>query len=366
MVAEIMSFDSNDHLAAQYMPSQFRFLPASKAAAALTLFVLFTLPLPAQVHFDVGADNVAVQVNGKPFTVLHFGKNEHKPFLHPLLTPSGKNILRGFPVAPLPGESTDRPHQRGMWIGSEGVGGPSGKEDFWENDPLYPQEHKGIIAFQKLLSANGGDDRGALSLEAHWISSDGKLWLVEQRTMTFYSKPADCRMFDVDIDLQAKEHVTFEDVQDAILGLRLALPFDDHYGGKVVSAAGAVGEEGTRGRRSPWLEWTADLNPREYQTTPHGEGEKIGVAVFDHPSNLNYPARWQVRSFGDFSVNPFAGQIFEKFDKTAQKAEHEMKPGDKIHLRYRVLIHPQTASVDGFFKEWIGQSKTLAVSRNLH
>jgi hypothetical protein len=319
----------------------------------LPLFL--SLPLAAQVRFAVMTDSVAIQINGKPFSVLHFGKEEHKPFLHPLMTPSGKNILRGFPVSPLPGDSTDRPHQRGVWMGTEGLKGPSGIEDFWENDPLYPQKHKGAIVFQELTGATDGHDRGVLSFFSHWISNEGQLWLVDRRKLTFYNKPADCRMLDIDIELEAKEPVTFEDVQDGVLALRLALPFDDHYGGKVVNAEGGVNEEGTRGRRSAWLDWTAEMDPREYQTSPHGHGEKIGIAVFDHPSNLNYPSRWQVKNFGDFSVNPFAGQIFQKFDKTAQKADYAMKRGDKLRLRYRILIHPAELKVDGFFKEWISQ-----------
>jgi methane monooxygenase PmoA-like len=330
----------------------------SSATRSLCLFLpLMLLAISAfgQVHFDAKSDRVDIQVNGKPFSVLHFGKQAHKPFLHPLLTPSGKNILRGFPVSPLPGDSTDRPHQRGMWMGTEGLKGSAGLEDFWENDPLYPPAHKGAIVFQELTGEADGDDRGVLSFVSHWISNEGQLWIVDRRKITFYTKPTDCRMFDIDIELEARESVTFEDVQDAILGVRLALPFDNHYGGQVTNAEGSVGEEGTRGRRSAWLDWTAELDPKEYQTSPHGHGEKIGVAVFDHPSNLNYPSRWQVKDFGDFSVNPFAGLIFQKFDKTAQAGGHAMKPGDKLHLRYRVLIHPTEKKVDSFFKEWASQ-----------
>jgi hypothetical protein len=314
--------------------------------------MLLSLPVAAQVHFTVSDDSASVQINGKPFTVLHFGKAEHKPFFHPLLTPSGKNILRGFPVNPLAGESTDRPHQRGLWIGTEGLKGPAGLEDFWENDPLYPPENKGTIAFQKLTAATDGDDRGVLSFVSHWISREGQVWIVDRRTVTFYSKPADCRMLDIDIEFEAKEAVTFEDVQDGVLALRLALPFDSHYDGKVVNAEGAVGEDGVRGRRTEWLDWTGNMDPKEYHSTPHGHGEIVAVAVFDHPSNLHFPSRWQVKDFGDFSVNPFAGQIFQKFDKTAQNAAYSMRAGDKVHLRYRILIHPPGIDIASRFKEW--------------
>src|SRR5260370_20702562 len=72
------------------------------------LFMLLSLPVAAQVHFAVTTDSVAIQINGKPFSVLHFAKKENKPFLHPFLTASGKNILRGFAANSLPGYSTAR------------------------------------------------------------------------------------------------------------------------------------------------------------------------------------------------------------------------------------------------------------------
>jgi hypothetical protein len=127
--------------------------------------------------------------------------------------------------------------------------------------------------------------------------------------MTFYSEPADCRMFDIDLELEAVEEVTFGDYQSAILALRLDLPFDEHYGGRVVNAAGGVNEAEVRGRRSPWLDWTATLR----------NGEKVGVAMFDHPANLDHPARWQVRAKGFFMANPFGRQTFARFDPTATK-----------------------------------------------
>jgi hypothetical protein len=79
------------------------------------------------------ADAVAVTVDGKPFTTLHAGTEAHKPYLHPLLTASGKNVTRAFPMEQVAGESTDLPHQRGVWIGTERLSGV----DFWENEPSY-------------------------------------------------------------------------------------------------------------------------------------------------------------------------------------------------------------------------------------
>src|SRR5215475_6625348 len=89
MVAGIMSPVSDRCSRSQHLRSRCQFLTVSYSAAIVpALLAILAMPVAAQVNFDVGADQVAVQVNGKPFTVLHFGKDEHKPFLHPLLTPS--------------------------------------------------------------------------------------------------------------------------------------------------------------------------------------------------------------------------------------------------------------------------------------
>lgn len=298
---------------------------------------LLSLPLPleGQVRFDEKSDGVAIQINGKPFSFLHYGKAARKPYLHPLLTVAGgpDPVTRAFPVDPLPGDSTDSPHHRGLTIGAEKVNG----QDFWDNDPGNTGPARGSIAFKELTALAGGDDRGTLSMLAHWISHEGRLWLVERRTMTFYTKPVESRTFDIDIELEAAEPVTFDDQQSAILGLRLALPFDTHYDGWVANAAGGVNEAGVRGRRSPWLAWIGITSG----------GQRMGVAIFDHPSNLNHPTRWEVQDKGFFMANPFGGRAFERFDPTAagQDAAHTMKRGDKLRLRYRILIYPAEREV---------------------
>jgi hypothetical protein len=289
------------------------------------------MPLAGQVHFDRRADRIDVQVNGKPFTRLYFGKDFGKPFLHPLMTASGKAVTRGFPVDPLPGDSTDRPHLRGVIMGAEQVRGPSGVQDFWENDPdpYYAPRHKGRIVVQEATGTDGAD-HGTLSMLAHWLTAEGELWVIERRTMTFYTRPADSGMFDIDLELEAVQDVTFQDDKDVILSVRLGLPFDTHYDGRLVNATGGMNELGARGQRSPWVDWVADL-----------QGEKVGVAVFDHPSNRNYPNRWMVmvKDFGQVVVGPVGGRVFEEYLPASDPKAYRQDWSLPLK-RYRILIHP--------------------------
>jgi hypothetical protein len=308
------------------------------ATTALSLLMLsLTPPLQAQVRFEQKPDAIAIEINGKPFSVLHYGKAEGKPYLHPLLTASGKAITRGFPDDPLPGDPTDRPHLRGLIVGHEEVSTPSGGTlDFWENDPhpWYAKHKKGFIVVKDAKSAADGPDRGTISLVNDWVDKDGGVWLVEHRKLTFYSKPADSRMLDVDIDLEARQEVTFHDEKDGVISLRFALPFTRDMEGRVTNSRGAINQDGVRGNRSPWIDWVADL-----------KGEKVGVAVFDHPSNRNYPNRWHVRDFGQVNLGPFGGKIYAEYPTADPKAQYDdwsltLKPGERLKLRYRILIHP--------------------------
>jgi len=294
----------------------------------------FAASLWSQVAFDVKSDRVLIRINQRPFANLYQGKEARKPFLHPLLTASGKAVTRGFPVDPQPGDPTDHPHQRGLWVGSERLSGM----DFWENDPSYKRPRMGRIEWKDLTAATGGEIQGKLSFVANWIGPEGELAVVERRTMIFYSEPRDCRMFDVELELEARGAIVFEDHQDALIGMRLNPAFDERRGGRLVNAEALVNEAGVRGQRSPWIDWTADL-----------DGEKVGVALFDHPSNFNYPARWHVRSFGFLDANPFAQH---DFDKTAPDGSHPMEKGEKLHMRYRILIHPAGADLKKFYKQF--------------
>ncbi len=294
-----------------------------------------------QVRFDVRSDRVAIEINHKPFAVLHYGQEAHKPYLHPLLTASGKPITRGFPDDPEPGDPTDHPHQRGLWVGTEKLSDGQITIDLWENDPSYHRPNMGRIEWKDLTGAVNGDEKGTLSMVANWLAPDGGTLIVERRRMIFYAQPADCRMFDVELELEAARKVTFEDHDDALIGMRLNPRFDESAGGLVVNAHGAQHESGVRGHRSPWIDWTTEL-----------DGEKVGVAFFDHPSNFNAPTRWHLRSFGFFDANPFAQH---EFDKTAPDASHTLEKGEKLRMRYRILIHPAGTNVAEFYKAFAAQ-----------
>src|ERR1700685_542829 len=95
--------------------------------------------LPAQVRF--AKDLISVNVDGKPFTVFHYGAESGKPYLAPIRSASVKIVTRRFPMEALAGESTDHVHHTGLWFSYDDVNGVK----FWENDPSYTKPNIGKI-----------------------------------------------------------------------------------------------------------------------------------------------------------------------------------------------------------------------------
>lgn len=295
--------------------------------------------LHAQIHIQEKSDRITVDIDGKPFTALWKGSDANKSYLYPLRTASGKSVTRAFPMEKVAGESTDHPHQRGLWVGAEHVSGI----DFWEIEPSYQRPQKGSIPFRKVLAAHDGKEQGDLTIFAQWISPKGEIFVDETLKLIFYTEPQQNRTFDVDLKLKARKRLTFEDDHDAILGLRLTTAFEEKSGGKVINAEGVQGADHIRGTHSAWVDWQANL-----------DGEQTGVAIMDSPDNFRFPTPWHVRPYGMLFASPFAQH---DFSASLPDGSLTLQPGQELHLRYRILIHPTDVSVASAFKQFAAKTK---------
>ncbi|HEY7097643.1 MAG TPA: PmoA family protein [Terriglobales bacterium] len=307
-----------------------------KISAVLVMLCVATV-VRCQVSIQDSADQIAVQVNGKPFTALRKGAEANKPYLYPVLSLSGKPVTRAFPMEHADGDDTDHPHQRSIWMGYERLSGMN----LWEIDPADSHPRSGKILFGEVLETHQGTDKGSLVVSAQWLSPEGKPLIDEVLEMTFYAKPENVRMFDIDLRLKAKQLVTFEDHKDGIVGFRLARAFDEDQGGIAINAEGVRGTAKLDGIRTSWIDWQADL-----------KGEKVGFVVMDHPANLNHPSSWLAKPMALFFANPFAQRYY---DRSRSNGSLSMQPGDEIRLRYRVIIHPSDFDLTKAYAEYSNQ-----------
>ncbi len=100
------------------------------------------------------------------------------------------------------------------------------------------------------------------------------------------------------------------------------------------SASGATKEKNVWGTASPWVDYTGTI-----------EGESLGIAIFDHPQNPRHPTYWHSRAYGLFAANIFGIRDFTR-DKS-KNGDLELKTGEKLHFRYRALIHPDGTEAAG-------------------
>ena len=113
---------------------------AGKRFALVTgLLLCVAAPAAAQVKITQTPEQIAVEIDGKPFTVFYIGgKDLNRPYLHPLRSATGKIVNRSFPAGQLPGETTDHPHHAGLFYGHGDVNG----YNYWaiQNVPTPPSK----------------------------------------------------------------------------------------------------------------------------------------------------------------------------------------------------------------------------------
>lgn len=301
--------------------------------------LLAAAPIYAQVKVTQGDGRILVDVGGQPFTALFVGVDTPKPYLHPLRSASGKIVTRSYPMENVEGEKRDHPHHRGLWFTHGDVNGT----DFWGNEPSQRGVggKKGRVVLQKVTQLKSGEKSGSLAATFDWVDSDGKRLLSEARTIAFESHPT-LRTMDFDIQLTAAENVTFGDTKEGTFAIRLVRALEEEQTGRMINAAGAAGEKAVWGKASPWVDYSGVL-----------DGEKLGIAILDHPSNPKHPTYWHSRAYGLFAANIFGERDFFR-DKT-RNGGVTLAPGGKLRFRYRVVIHPgdtQAAGIDDLYKKY--------------
>ena len=121
--------------------------------------------------------------------------------------------------------------------------------------------------------------------------------------------------------------VKFGDTKEAgLLSVRVATSMDGNKGGLIENGFGGQRENETWGKPAPWCHYSGPV-----------DGEVMGIAVFDHPTNPRYPSNWHVRDYGLMTANPFGYHDF--FPGRGRDGSLLLPAGETATFRYRVYIH---------------------------
>ncbi len=296
-----------------------------------------------EFRHDAQAKKVDVLFGDSYFTSYIYPDDIEKQVLYPIVTKSGKEITRGYPINPRPFERTDHPHHVGLWLNFGDVNGL----DFWNNSFAIKPENKpnyGSIKFREVVETN--PQTGTLVTASDWVDIDDKVLLNEKTTFVF-TENGNVRTIDRTSELTARQEVTFTDNKEGLLGLRIDRSFEAPADrpGRFLDAEGNVTEvpvlnnEGVNGvyrneegivgddvwaKRSAWVALRADK-----------ENEVITIVIMDHPGNPNYPAWSHARGYGLFASNNFAGRAV---DETTEPAQLTLKQGEKLTIKYKIIV----------------------------
>ena len=312
-------------------------------------------------------NRIDVMIGGQLFTSFSWPDNICKPILYPILTSSGTEITRGFPIEPRVGERTDHPHQAGMWLTYGNVDG----NDFWGNGShgLGTRNPNGgvikHIGVEKIIEGAG---EGVIVTAESWRDTIDMELLVEKTEYHFISKGS-TRIIDRVTTLTAGNNaVELPDTKEGMFGIRVArqleLPSEgditlysaDGHPTKVkdmsnegISGNYSSSEGGTGldvwGTRAKWMDLFGNIGD-----------EKISLVICDHPKNPCYPTYWHARGYGLFAANPFG---WDDFTKGKEQLNFNISAGKSVTFRYRVIIssgsHLNDTEINAFADDFAGK-----------
>ena len=292
-------------------------LPAANAGEVLEFAAepAGGVPNAEGIAYTSSNERVNVALGGSQFLTYNFGSDFPKPFINPVLSLRGNNMLRE-PMPPyLKGE---HPHQRGIVLAQGALNGV----DCWgESNPE---------TFGRTVQNEIEVVHGPLSLNLNsrnsWFQGEKPL-LSDRRTIRVFDAPRERAIIDIAIELQTSEgSLTIGGTKEGgFLGIRVAPSIYTSAGGQMVNSYGASDEQGCWSKPAHWMDYFGPL----------GE-ETAGFAVFDHPDNFRYPTTWHVRAYGLFAPNCWM-----------HKPDYTIEEGNSLKFRWRIIVHAgNTAEAD--------------------
>jgi hypothetical protein len=309
-------------------------------AAALMLVA----PARGDVTVERRDDRVDVLLDGKPFTSYVF-KGHAKPILFPVVGPTGKGLTRQWPLVDgVDGEPKDHPHHESLWFTHGNVNGL----DFWAHKPAK-QPPDGPAARPPRIEQVGieatGGGAGVIETSNRWCTPDGTVVCTDTRRILFAGDDA-VRTIDHSITIRADHGpVTFGDTKEGTLAIRVhpALQPKDVNGSRGASGL-ILNSEGRRnaeawGKPARWVDYSGVV-----------DGEAVGIAIFDHPTNHGHPTHWHAREYGLFAANPFGLHDFAGGPPGAGAVT--IPAGGSLTLRHLFVLHRGDAAAAGIADRW--------------
>jgi hypothetical protein len=282
---------------------------------------VITLPLQgAKITAVKVGSKINVTINGKYFTSYIFSEDEKYPFFYPVNGP-----LSGGSVTSM--RNAEYPHHSSLFFGCDLVNGGN----YWQEG----LERGRIISVNTEIIRQGGDT-AIITDECIWSRPGAISPVKDTRKFIITAPSATIIQIDVEIMMEMLIDVTIKKTNHSLFSARMAADLSVKNGGTMINAEGLLGEPGTFGKGSPWIDF-------------YGKRGTIteGLAIMQHPSNPWYPSPWFTRDYGFMSPTPMYWP--------QNGTDTQLKKGTTLLLRYRVIVHGGThseADIAGMFEKY--------------
>ncbi|MDR1676389.1 MAG: PmoA family protein [Tannerella sp.] len=273
----------------------------------VALLLLGVCGLPARgknISATKTGNRIDVTIGNTFFTSYHFADNEKYPFFYPVNAPVSGNSVTSL-------RNGEYPHHSSLFFGCDRVNGGN----YWQEGL-----ERGRIVSIGARIIEGQGERVVIEDECIWKRPDAPSPIIDRRKILISAPSDSLFVIDFDIEMEMLTDVTILKTNHSLFSARIDPALSVKQGGAMINSAGREGEKATFGEASPWIDC--------YGTRRTGVE---GIAIMQHPSNKWYPSPWFTRDYGFISPTPM---YWPEDDKATQ-----LKKGEVIRLRYRVLVH---------------------------
>ena len=260
-------------------------------------------------------DRIDVTIGKQFFTSYRFDADEKYPFFFPVNGPVSGGAVTSM-------RNGQYPHHSSLYFACDRVNGGN----YWQEG----LDRGRIIS----IGARIVEEKGAkvvIEDECIWKRPDAESPIKDTRKITISAPSKELYQIDFDITMEMLMDVTILKTNHSLFSARIDADLTPKQGGVMINSEGDKGEKGTFGVPSPWIDCSGNRKT----------GVE-GLAIMQHPSNKWYPSPWFTRDYGFISPTPMYWPADEK--KTM------LKRGEKVSLRYRVLVHAGDSKHAGIAK----------------
>ncbi len=219
-------------------------------------------------------DRIDITINNRFFTSYLFPGNEKYPFFFPVNGPKTGSSVTSM-------RNGEYPHHSSLFFGCDRVNGGN----YWQEGL-----ERGRIISDGAMIAEQDSQHVVIVDNCTWKRPDAPSPVKDSRKIIITAPSSGLYQIDFEIKIEMLMDVTIEKTNHSLFSVRMDPDLSVKCGGTMVNASGDSGEKATFGKSSPWMDYFGK------------RGEVIeGLAILQHPGNIDYPAPWFTRDYGFFA-----------------------------------------------------------------